>query len=42
MFSDELLSQSPLFYIVGTVVVSLLSITVMDVLTAIAEVSEMR
>lgn len=40
IFSEELLSQSPLFYIIGSVVISLLTITVIDVMTALAEVSE--
>lgn len=40
IFSEELSSQSPLFYIIGSVVISLVTITVIDVMTALAEVSE--
>lgn len=40
IFSDELLSQTPLFYIIGTVVIALLTLNVIDVMTALAEVSE--
>lgn len=38
-FSDEFLSQSPLFYIIATVVIALLTQNVIDVMTALAEVS---
>lgn len=38
-FSDEFLSQSPLFYIIGTVVIAVLTQNVIDVMTALAEVS---
>lgn len=40
IFSDELLSQAPpLGYIIGTIVIALITLNVMDVMTALTEVS---
>ena len=36
--SDELLSQSPAFYIIGSIVIALAVLGIIDVMTALAEV----
>lgn len=38
LLTDDLLSQSPLFYIIGTIVIALITLNVIDVMTALAEV----
>lgn len=41
IFSDERLSQTePLFYFIGTVVGALITLMIIDVMTAVAEVRE--